>query len=119
MTQPTADNAKPPDAASDSAGRPKTGKTASDPIKIRAYGLVPLTKTAYLRVQVVAFAVFLLALIASLVLPVPAGWQEYPLFEFMPLIVAGLGVLEGIETLLMLRKFREKENERRTSTFPA
>jgi hypothetical protein len=112
VTQQAAASATPPTSLNEPVVRPAANDPDSGPIKIRAYGLLPLTKTAYLRVQVVAFAVFLLALIASLLVPPPAGLREYRIFEFTPLIVAALGVLEGIEMLLMLRKFKAKESER-------
>ena len=97
------------------------------PVRVKYYGLLSLTRQQYLTVQSVLLVLFLILLAAVLALPMPEGlrkaadtdpiarsvrwvWQN-----FLWLGLAALA-LEVIETVLMLRKFARKEAEQRTGS---
>lgn len=93
------------------------------PIKVKVYGLLPLSKKSYLTVQVVGLVV-LLALAFVLffcvrrpVIDFEPSWmvrQAIWLLEVLPWLVLGGLAYEGIETWFVLKKFAREEAKQRT-----
>jgi membrane protein YdbS with pleckstrin-like domain len=79
-----------------------------EPTKVKAYGILELTRRTYVTIQVVVFAILAVAIAGSLLLWVHVD----PLFRWLMWVMVGIAALEVIETVVMLAKFRAKERER-------
>ena len=103
--------------------RKKPDKT----IRIKYYGLVPISKRGYLRIvvatPVVAGIILLVAWAAGVLPPLSTLWGEHwpeaaktpwPwLYNYMYwFIIIGV-LLEAVDVWTMLRKFKQKEEEQR------
>jgi len=94
------------------------------PIKVKVYGLLPMSKSGYLTVQAVGLVV-LLALVFVLFFYVrrpviPRADQvsltvrlSIWLVDVLPWLVLGVVPLEGLETWLVLKKFAREEAKQR------
>ena len=84
------------------------------PVTVKAYGLIPFTKNTYIITQAIVFGVgipfaFILAYVIA----------HTPFREFIPAIIILFAIAlvgETIETILMMRKFRQKERTARASS---
>jgi len=100
----------------------------AEPVKIRYYGLIAMTKKAYLWATALAglfaLAFFVMGLVAGLLPPLALPWNQIPrfpnqsgfgvwLYEYFYWILLILLVLEALDILLTLRKFAHKEAELR------
>ena len=77
--------------------------------KVKVYGIVSLTKSVYIRIQVLVFLVLLAALVISLLWEVPDNLRGNFLFANLALIVIIIAVLELLETFFTLKKFQYRE----------
>jgi hypothetical protein len=111
----------------------------TDPVKVKVFGLVPVTKMAYLAIQACVFSLLIAALVIVLAFPPEAQVMrlnlesnrelaradsvllevgvEIALFGIALLdwavwILAAILALEVIETAVVLRKFRLAEERR-------
>src|SRR5438309_60143 len=95
------------------------------PVRVKVYGLVPLTRRAYLTIQCVGLAVVVIAFTAGVGLarPRPPRVGELPpvaaalvvLLDLLPWL-AGLFLLAGLlETWVVLKAFARKEAEQRAA----
>jgi hypothetical protein len=92
---------------------PRTGSLRRpDPVKVKAYGLIPLTRTAYLSIQVVMAVAFVVVLLATRFLFAAPGHPLHFLYAHTLLVIVVLLALEGVETVVMLAKFRSAERRR-------
>lgn len=91
-----------------------------EPVRIKLYGLVALTRRQYLRVQVLVFAltavVMAAALVAVRVLPPPdpktmphAAVLVYYCLSLLRWVVPAVWGVEVLETFLVLRRFAREE----------
>lgn len=100
-------------AATSENTSPATPAAASrEPLRVKAYGLFPMTRGTYLILQVV-LAVLMLVLLFSTrsIIARPGNPLGFVNDYFYPLIVVVLGA-ECIETVVMLSKFKKAEQER-------
>jgi len=82
------------------------------PVKVKAYGLIPMTRNFYLALQILLAVAAVVALVAIRpFLAVPGHALGFINDYFMTIIIVVL-VLEGIETAVMLSRFRKAEHER-------
>ncbi|MCS6851543.1 MAG: hypothetical protein NZ700_10305 [Gemmataceae bacterium] len=85
------------------------------PVRVKVYGLVPITRRTYVTIQSLLFGVVTLLLAIVLMMPRPAPGPENDfwnrMFDFLPWVIGAALVLEAIETLVVLRQFRKKEAE--------
>src|SRR5262245_19502671 len=106
------------------SGAPTPGPPAEGPVRIKLYGLLPVTRKGYLRLQVVSM-ILALALLAGAVWvrvspPALAKWSAKPALQELASLVLphlvwvmlGVIVLDVFEMVLTLRQFRRKEEER-------
>jgi hypothetical protein len=82
---------------------------AGEPVRVKAYGLRYFTKAGYLKLQVVVFAVFGLLLIFAFLWEPKGFWATNPIFANSRWFVLLFMALELGETVVMLRKFQNKE----------
>ena len=88
------------------------------PVRIKVYGLIPLTRRGYLLCQAggVVLLLVLLVLWALFIAPKPMPPQlALPwrlVLENTPLIFLVVVLLEGVETFVVLRRFRRAEAQR-------
>jgi hypothetical protein len=97
------------------------------PVWIKYYGLIPMTKMGYLIATAVAglFAAAALAVLLALGQAPPFHWPWEPvprpglpglgpwLYNHLYEVLLVLFILEGIDLVLTLRRFAEKEAEQR------
>ncbi len=83
-----------------------------EPVRVKAYGLFPMTRSTYLILQVV-LAVLMLAVLYSTrsIIAHPGNPFGFVNDYFYPFIVIILGA-ECIETVVMLSKFKKAEQAR-------
>ena len=86
------------------------------PVRVKAYGLVYLTKRTYLVIQGFGLVFLLTLLVFCLVAPRPLAWEAVNpsvtwMMDYGPWIIGVVLVLEMIETTFMLLRFAEKEAE--------
>jgi len=82
------------------------------PVKIKAYGLIPMTRSFYLMLQIVLAVAAVVVLIGIRpVVAVPGHSLGFINDYFVTIILVTLA-LEGIETAVMLSKFKKAEYER-------
>ena len=95
------------------------------PVRIKYYGLIPMTKRGYLIAlglsALVAVAVVIVALSLGLLPPLDTMWSKehhlrrsgiWPLFHnYMWWIIVACLVAQAVDTCLTLRAFRKKEAE--------
>jgi hypothetical protein len=84
------------------------------PVRIKVYGLVSLTRRTYLLLQAVGVAVLSTLLAVGLCLPRPASLADDApvlagLLDVLPWLVGLILLLEGIETYFVLRRFAHQE----------
>ena len=92
---------------------PQTGRLRRpDPVKVKAYGLIPLTRTAYLSIQVVMAVAFVVVLLAARFLFAAPSHPLNFIHAHTWLVIAVALALEGVETVVMLAKFRSAERKR-------
>jgi len=98
------------------------------PVRVKVYGLIALTKRAYL----ICIGVGALGLVALLIVwattvgpPTPAETAgKYPLTplylwrNWAPWIAAAAALIEGIEVAIVLRRFRRAEAEQQRPAAP-
>jgi hypothetical protein len=90
------------------------GPREPKPVRVKAYGLVPLTKATYLSMQAIGAVVLVGLYLFADALPAPAEYQQY--WRVFIMIIA---VLEVIEPTVMLWKFRAAEQKaRENQRFP-
>lgn len=95
----------------------------NEPVRVRIYGLVRVTRSTYLILQIVSVAMVTVLLALGMFLPRPAlaERQRLPsrvrlLAEFLdrlPWLALLLLVLVGLETLVVLKKFARAEQQAR------
>jgi uncharacterized membrane protein len=98
------------------------------PIRVKAYGVLPLTKPVYLAIQGVGLIVAAAVLVVLLLFPQDTQrFTDTQRFKDRVLataldnavwIVLAVAALEGVETYFMLRKFKRKEAEQRRNAPP-
>jgi hypothetical protein len=84
-----------------------------EPVRVKIYGLVSVTKFTYLVVQAIGAVVLALLYLVSYALPVSIQYQSYWRW-FIVIIV----VLEMIETSVILWKFAQAERAQRAASVP-
>jgi hypothetical protein len=101
-----------------------TSTSSSAPVRVKVYGLISLTRRTYLIVQAVGLVLGLVALGLGLFLPRPEAQRGGPplppsveafvafldLLPWMALLLLAAGCLE---TVVVLAKFRKKEDEQK------
>ena len=95
------------------------------PIRVKVYGLLPLTKRAYLVVQGIGLAVVVAAIVVGVCLPrpVPPPGEELPpfvatqvaLLDFLPWLAVLFLIAGMVETCLVLGRFARKEAAQRAA----
>jgi len=91
---------------------PAAAEEQSQPVKVKAYGLIPFTRRAYLTLQILLAVAFVAMLFATRpIFAKPGNSLGFVNEYFVPIIMVILA-LEGIETVLMLTKFKKAERER-------
>ncbi len=83
-----------------------------DPVKVKAYGLIPLTRTAYLSLQVVMAVAFVVVMLVARSFFAAPGHPLHFIHAHTWLVMAIVLALEGVETVVMLTKFRSAERKR-------
>ena len=81
------------------------------PIRIKAYGLFPMTRRTYLTLQVVMVALLVPMLFAVRPLFARPRSPFHFLDDYFVAILVVTLALEGIETLVMLAKFKKAERK--------
>ena len=81
-----------------------------EPVRVKAYGLVPITRNAYLGIQAVGAVVLVVLYLAADYLPVPEPFRTY--WRWFVLVIVAL---EVVETAVMLWKFHEAERAARAA----
>ena len=95
------------------------------PIRVKLYGLIPITRRRYLTQFVIALVLSAMLLVAWwLYWPTVRGSLEAPRSEALdgvvrfwnvaPYLIVGIVVLQLIEAWVVLRRFRRKEAELRS-----
>jgi TRAP-type mannitol/chloroaromatic compound transport system permease small subunit len=90
------------------------------PVRVKYYGLLALTRRQYLFCQAVLLVLFLIVMVVMLALPMPDALREAARTDFKAGLIKFLWdnflwiglvvlVLEGIETVIMLQKFARQE----------
>jgi Na+/H+ antiporter NhaC len=89
------------------------------PVRVKVYGLVSLTRRAYLRFQAVGLTLGLILLIVGISYSHPAlpeGHKSPPaalffarFLEVLPWLCVGILAAMGVETFVVLKRFKEKE----------
>ena len=79
-----------------------------EPVRVKAYGLVPITKSTYLAIQAVGAVVLALCYLGADLLPVPQAYRTY--WRWFIVFIA---LAEVVETSVMLWKFRQAEHAAR------
>lgn len=112
--------------ATPSASEPTQQSTRRAPVRVRAYGLFPFTRRSYAIIQLSCFTAIAIAIAWVLIAPPDTSAyrklaeksppeEQMPIEAFAtmldnaPVILMGVAALGGLETLLMLRKFRKAE----------
>jgi hypothetical protein len=95
----------------------------ADP-KLKVYGLLWLTRRAYLTIQGIGFFVVIGAIvyIGGRPRPEPPPGEKFPplvatlvtFLDYLPLIAIGVLLLAGVETWIVLRKFRKLEQNQQS-----
>lgn len=81
------------------------------PVRIRLYGLFPPTRATYMKVQAVGFTLLAGLLVAwFFVRPLPIA-RSILLFPWLPYIILGTAVADLFEVVVVLRKFKQREQE--------
>lgn len=80
----------------------------TSPVRIKAYGLMGFTRAGYIRVQAVVLVASVLLLLFALLWQPTGPWAN-PIFLYLEWWVLLVLIGEVGETIVMLRKFREKE----------
>jgi hypothetical protein len=83
------------------------------PVKVKAYGLIPLTRNGYLSLQIVLAVAFVALVIGLRPVFAAPGHPWGFINEYWLLIIVVVLALEALETVVMLGKFRKAEGERR------
>ena len=83
-------------------------------IKVKAYGIVELSKPQYLMIQLIGL-VLLLGLLAAFYYFNMVASDDI-IFGNLDLVVYVIVLLEAVETVFMLRKFKQKEQQASTET---
>ena len=82
------------------------------PVRVKAYGLIPFTRSAYLTLQIVLGVVAVVILIAIRpIVAVPGHFFGFVNDYFVTIIIV-VFALESVETAVMLKKFKKAERER-------
>ena len=84
-----------------------TSEARPEPVKVKAYGLIPLTRTAYLTLQVVMAVAALVILFATRPSFAAPGHALGFVDDHFMLIIAVMLGLESLETVVMLMKFKK------------
>jgi len=92
-----------------------TDDTSRGPVKVKVYGLFPLTRNAYLALQVI-LAVVMIAIMVMLRPEIAKSGSTFQFIdEYFFLIIGGILALELIETVVMLSKYKKAEQEQKNS----
>jgi len=78
-----------------------------EPIKVKAYGLINFTKKQYVITQLIVFAILITLFIMSFFY----DFDRF-LFGYAKIFILVIAFLECIETYVMLKKFKEKNNNK-------
>jgi hypothetical protein len=107
---------------------PKPQTPAEEPVRVKLYGLMSVTRRGYRLQLIIAGVLLFVLMLAWLVVPLPRPrpGRELPprivfgirLWENMPWIVLGIAILYSLEAFLVLRRFREKESARQQQRKP-
>jgi hypothetical protein len=91
------------------------------PVRVKVYGLISLTKRTYLTIQIIGLVLVPTLLLVSLWLPrpqLPPGRELSPqtqffvwLLDIVPWLCLLILIVEPIETLIVLRRFSQKQKE--------
>ena len=79
-----------------------------EPTKVKIWGIISLTRSAYVKTQVVVFLILAGAFVFALIWEVPTALRQNWLWNNLTLITAGIVVLEILETYVTLRKFKDE-----------
>ena len=72
--------------------------------KVKLLGIIPGTRSSYIKAQTVVFIVIIAAFILSLMWEPPERLRENILFDHLTLFVVIILISEVVETLFTLRK---------------
>src|SRR5262249_56828200 len=94
------------------------GEVVVQPVRVKAYGLVYLTRPTYLIIQSIGLVLLLSFLAVCLLLPRPVPAEQHNagitwILDYGPLVVVAVLFLEAIETTIILMRFAQKEAEQR------
>ena len=92
---------------------PLGGVVSHDEVRVKAYGLIEFTRSAYLKTQAVVFTVTFVLLVFALWWQPTGIWAANPLFVYLEWFVLLVLLGEAGETAVMLGKFRRREAARR------
>ena len=84
------------------------------PVTVKAYGLIPFTKNAYIITQAIVFGVGIPFAFILIYVVANTSFREFAPVFIILFAVALVG--EAIETIIMMRKFRQKERTARASS---
>ena len=80
-----------------------------EPTKVKIWGIMSLTRSGYVRMQIIVFLILGGAFLFSLLWEVPTRLSGNWLWDNLALIVVVVVALEILETYLTLGKFRDEE----------
>lgn len=84
-----------------------------EPVKVKAYGILELTKKQYLTIQAIGFSLMIVLFVGSFFITL----KRFPV-DTIRLIIGGVVILEIAETYFMMRAFRRKEASASNSSIP-
>lgn len=95
-----------------------------EPVRIKVYGLLSITRKTYERIILVTVALVAALGVARFLFPSPEQIGEelgpaiiwFRMWEYLPWILLGASALAGLEAYLVLRRFSQEEARQRAST---
>ena len=84
------------------------------PVRIRLYGLFPMTRGAYLKLQALGFALLGALLAAWFAARSTPFAHSNAFFPYAPYVIVITALLDAVEVVVVLRKFRERERQAAT-----
>jgi hypothetical protein len=81
------------------------------PVRIRLYGLFPTTRATYLKLQGLGFTLLGGLLVAWFVARGTPFAASNAFFPYAPYVIAITAVLDAIEVVVVLRKFKGRERD--------
>ena len=82
---------------------------SSEPVRIKAYGLVVFTKSGYVKTQAVVLPLTVVLLVLAFLWQPTGLWAANPVFANLEWFLFLVLIAEFAETGVMLRKFKHKE----------